>query len=148
MYIPKDNRGRLDVSLLETLITRITKNSEGCWEWSGTNGLGYGYVTYQGSYRVVHRLLYELSTGNSTKGFDLHHICVNRKCVNPRHVTPLTRSEHKKLHAQAKQNGACKNGHEFTEANTYQLGNHRTCKECKRKYNREYKARQRAKLTY
>lgn len=71
-----------------------------CWEWTAklTKG-GYGQ-TFSGSrkngdYRdeLVHRFVFRALTGQDIAGLDLDHLCKNRKCCNPDHLEPVTRTE-------------------------------------------------------
>lgn len=49
---------------------------------------------------VCHREMYELIKGKIPEGCELHHVCFNKWCVNPKHLKPLTKSEHMKEHAR------------------------------------------------
>lgn len=71
---------------------------ERCWIWTGaTNANGYGILFYEGRHWLVHRLVNYLLCGPTTKV--LHHICREKLCANPRHLEPLSRSEHLRRHA-------------------------------------------------
>jgi hypothetical protein len=68
----------------------------GCWIWTGLiDNRGYGRV---GDNTLAHRKQYRLVIGPILDGKSLHHLCGNRRCVNPDHLQPLTRSEHTGLH--------------------------------------------------
>ena len=64
-----------------------TAGPEECWEWTGyCERNGYGrYHKY-----LVHRVAYELSTGESPGDLLVDHICRNRVCVNPAHLRLVT----------------------------------------------------------
>lgn len=47
--------------------------------------------------RPAHRFSYELSCGEIPPGFEVHHLCGNRQCVNPDHLVGLSRRDHVKL---------------------------------------------------
>jgi len=61
-------------------------------------------------------------------GYDIHHICRNKLCVNPAHLQAVSKKEHGKLDLKTH----CLRGHEFTESNTYRNNNKRYCRECYR----------------
>lgn len=67
----------------------------GCWVWLRSY-LPNGYGQYRGT--TAHRHYYEDRFGHLPEGLDLHHTCQNRGCVNPDHLTPLTRPQHTRLH--------------------------------------------------
>jgi hypothetical protein len=41
----------------------------------------------------AHRFAYELAKGPVPDGFDVHHTCLTRRCVNPDHLESVTRAE-------------------------------------------------------
>lgn len=54
-----------------------------CIEYEGAlNNSGYG----------PHHKLWEKVYGKIEAGFDLHHLCLNRKCINLRHLREITRA--------------------------------------------------------
>lgn len=68
----------------------------GCWLWTGTweTGNGYGKVSFRGRHRVVHRVVYELVTGDVLPDeLVLDHRCRVRMCCNPDHLEPVTVKE-------------------------------------------------------
>lgn len=76
---------------------------DGCWYWvGGLDGKGYGKVLQA----QAHRWMYERKVGPIPEGKDLDHDCHNRdescpgglscshrRCVNPDHLTPVSRKE-------------------------------------------------------
>jgi HNH endonuclease len=67
----------------------------GCWVWTGAqNGWGYGRLVIEGSPHMAHRAAYEHWVGPIPKGMEIHHTCFTRLCVNPYHLTLVTRLEH------------------------------------------------------
>lgn len=106
-----------------------------CWPWLGsTNRKGYGTINRRRVRKtplLVHRVAYEDAIGPIPVGQELHHVCLNPACCNPMHLTPVTPSEHSRLHARA----ACVHGHPFDEANTYwrrDRPGRRECRTCTR----------------
>ena len=68
-----------------------------CWEWTSAIDT-YGYGIFQRSHPKrqsvkAHRVSYELSVGPIPNGLTLDHLCYNTKCVNPKHLEPVTKSE-------------------------------------------------------
>lgn len=90
----------------------------GCWLYMGTRvPRGHGQ-TRSGKgccTKYTHRVMYENMIGPIPIGHQMHHKCNNPACCNPMHLQPLTDMEHRAKHKKTH----CKNGHEFTEENTY-----------------------------
>lgn len=126
-----------------------------CWEWTGCIVRGYGQVAQPGgARRVAHRVSYELLVGSTPEGLELDHLCRNRRCVNPDHLEPVTKSVNaRRSYSVAGVNARraeCVNGHPFDEVNTAMRPNgSRRCKRCRaesstREYKREWMRRKRA----
>lgn len=115
-----DHWGRLILNV-KTLPPRIRGRIEilnnGCWSWTGgRTGTGYGSVAWKGRELRSHRLVYEILVGPIPAGRDLHHKCRDRACVNPEHLEPVTRSEHRWIHAM--EIATCPSGHARNAQNT------------------------------
>lgn len=66
----------------------------GCWEWLGWRlAQGYGRCDVNGRTVQAHRVFYAEHVGPIPEGYDIHHRCGNKGCVNPVHLEPLTRAE-------------------------------------------------------
>ena len=116
---------------------RVSKNEDGCWLWLGyVDKKGYGVIGV-GNRKLskAHRYSYERFVGPIPDGLQLDHLCRVRNCVNPNHLEPVTNRENViRGNAARPEIKICKNGHEFTESNTYihpKRGN-RQCKKCRR----------------
>lgn len=76
---------------------RSTVNAvTGCCEWMGpVNDHGYGQVGADANNpeRLVHRVVWTHLFGPIADGLVIDHRCRNRRCVNPDHLEPVTRSE-------------------------------------------------------
>lgn len=140
---------------------RFYKNIEilpnGCWQWKlAPDKAGYGHLTLCKHHTVyAHRFAYEQLVGPIPEGKELHHLCHNRRCVNPAHLEPVTRREHIPLGDVTKirlaQRAAithCPRGHPYDSSNTYidTLG-HRQCKTCTIERHRKYRADGRERIT-
>lgn len=108
----------------ERFWSRVNK-TDGCWLWTaGGIPQGYGAFKPSGSKQVlVHRWAYEALVGPIPEGLVIDHLCRTRRCVNPDHLEPVSNEENlRRGYGYALRNGmrtACKNGHEYTEENTY-----------------------------
>jgi hypothetical protein len=118
-------------------LLRRTKLDHGCIAWNGSIGdHGYGQYRTEDSNPTVHRMLWETFIGDIPEGYEVHHVCGNRLCVNPFHLTVLSQTDHWRLgnspSAKRARATQCKNGHEFTPENTYvrTKTGHRRCRKC------------------
>ena len=125
-------------ALPERVLSKFVPMSTGCWEWRAWRcRQGYGHVGFKGKVYGAHRLVYELLVGPIPAGLSLDHLCRNTRCVNPKHLEPVTHRENvmrgvgvcainaKKTH--------CVHGHEFNKENTGYTPsrpNYRYCKSC------------------
>ena len=66
-----------------------------CLLWIGkwTTGNGYGKVSWEGSDRVAHRVIYEIFNGPVDPKLLLDHKCKRRECCQPLHLEPVTTRE-------------------------------------------------------
>lgn len=72
----------------------------GCWLWlHRLNGDGRPLIAGPRGNEYAYRMYYERAFGPVPAPVDLHHECHNKHCVNPRHLTPLSHSEHRTRHA-------------------------------------------------
>lgn len=74
----------------------------GCWRWTaGVDKDGYGafHLTSQPVKRQgnAHRFAYLALAGTVSDDRILEHLCLNRRCVNPAHLVPVTRRTNEAL---------------------------------------------------
>jgi hypothetical protein len=72
----------------------IVNTDTGCWEWQRHISDEYGRI----GHRKAHQVFYRRFRGPIPRNRVLHHVCENKRCVNPDHLLPVTRSEHARLH--------------------------------------------------
>lgn len=130
----------------ERALTRLEKHENGCWEWTSyVNKRGYAQVWGYGKKLSVHRLSYERHKGPIPDGYDIDHLCRNRRCSNPDHLEAVTRKENIVRGLSGSMVTVCAQGHDYSDENTYIKPNGtRGCRTCKRERNRVAAARRRA----
>ncbi|MEU6667591.1 HNH endonuclease signature motif containing protein [Streptomyces sp. NPDC046727] len=66
----------------------------GCWEWMACRTPdGYGQFTASGRRYYVHREAFKASGRRIPDGWTIDHLCQNKACYNPDHLTAVTREE-------------------------------------------------------
>ena len=72
----------------------------GCWDWNRyLQPAGYGITSLDRKQQLAHRVFYQIWIGPIPDGYDVHHRCANRHCVNPAHLQALEHIKHMALHA-------------------------------------------------
>lgn len=117
---------------------------DSCWQWG--KATKYGVLHVGAKNLKAHRVVWEFFRGEIPHGYQIHHICEDKSCVNPRHLMAVTPGEHRELHnfAQVRALGSakrrdrthCTRGHEFNEENTYWARKGRQCRACHRQLQR------------
>lgn len=64
----------------------LVQKTDGCWEWLGSTGRGYGLLAYQGQRHSAHVLSWVLHHGDVPAGLCVMHLCDNPGCVRPDHL--------------------------------------------------------------
>lgn len=136
--------------------SKVAISNDGCWEWTGalnSGGYGQSWAGVSGNGRRVqvraHKLAYVALVGAfDDTTLQLDHLCRNRRCVNPRHLEPVTGRVNtlrgKTITARNATKTHCDRGHEFSGDNLMpQPDGSRACRECGRARAREYQRRKR-----
>lgn len=125
---------------------KVSVAGSGCWEWTAsTRNGGYGQFWLSPRLRSSHRVAYEALVGPIPPGLQIDHLCRNRGCCNPDHLELVTQSENARRGIPGQRSVQCKNGHPWSEGNTYTCPRgKRHCRTCRRAYNTAWKRRARA----
>jgi len=75
-------------------------SASGCIVWRGkADQNGYCRVRFLGSRVGVHRLARMAWGRTLTPGWHVHHVCENRRCINPEHLREMSPQAHATVHA-------------------------------------------------
>lgn len=127
----------------------IPEPNSGCWLWyKATSMSGYGSMRVGKLMVRAHRLSYQIHHGTILKDLMILHKCNTKLCVNPDHLKAGTHLDNmldliKWGKKKNRLKTHCKNGHEYSEDNTYikKIGRSygRFCRECKRNHLRKFR---------
>lgn len=80
--------------LAQRLLSRAVVTGE-CWVWDGPTQGRYCQIKlgYPKRLEYVHRLSYSVFVGDIPHGLTIDHTCRNLKCLNPKHLEPVTIKE-------------------------------------------------------
>ncbi len=97
---------------INEFLSHIDK-SESCWIWKLGSSSGYGSLWIKGKYFHAHKLSYELTFGQVSKGLCVLHKCDVRRCVRPDHLFLGTRVDNA---ADRHSKGRTKKGSQLPQA--------------------------------
>lgn len=120
-----------------------------CWIWTGAVvGAGYGHFAQGGPSKMMlaHRWAYEAMVAPIPEGLVLDHLCLNKLCVNPEHLDPVTQAVNidrnpNAINKTCAQVTHCPRGHEYDERNARWHNGRRHCRACARIHAANYRAR-------
>lgn len=115
------------------------RGNDECWEWLGSdNGTEYGKFWLNNETKYAHRISYFLAYGNIEDGYQIDHLCKNRKCVNPNHLEKVTvkinNNRGNSFSGKRIKRTHCSKGHLLSDDNlceNYLARGLRVCKICK-----------------
>jgi HNH endonuclease len=99
---------------------------------------GYGRQNrrdYGRTPQLAHRIAYEDRHGPIPAGLELHHLCGEPACIEPRHLVAVLPQDHKKVEAALRTH--CRRGHAYAEHGRLHVdGSGRYCRACERENER------------
>lgn len=126
-------------------LSLVKVGHDGCAIWNGGRWGDYGRFRRT----QAHRWAYERWIGPIPDGHDLHHECEVKLCVNPEHLTPLSRRDHVRTVPGNPTVGnaekvECVNGHPLAGTNLFRDSKgHRQCRRCERDRKAAFRERRR-----
>jgi len=84
---------KVDKQTIDRILKRIIISPNGCWEFTGNKGSGYGKIKIKGEEFQTHRLMYAYHNNGLKQGFLICHSCDNTPCCNPDNLFIGTQQE-------------------------------------------------------
>ena len=87
----EDGMTRRTLDATEYIAQRTSIDANGCWNWQlSRNNRGYGLCLRRDWRGLAHRFSYTTFVGQIPEGTQLDHLCMNKACVNPEHLEPVS----------------------------------------------------------
>jgi len=78
---------------LERILAHLIPAANGCLEWEGCcSAWGYGQANVDGVIVYIHKWLWELVHGPVPAGWEVDHLCRNRRCGNVLHLEAVPKA--------------------------------------------------------
>ena len=144
---PLISHGTMHLTVQERF-DRLTekRGPDDCWTWQGSRlWSNYGQFRLDRKTQLAHRVAWLLHHGtwptsvldhtchNSDATCEGGVACEHRRCVNPLHLEDVTQAVNLMRSSKTGQGAQCRQGHYFTEENTYVTpSGKRQCRACSR----------------
>lgn len=82
----------IEIVVSRLLQRRKIDEESGCWIYLGyADPAGYARVGYQGKSKRVHQVSFWHFKGEVPEGYEIDHLCRNKRCFNPEHLEAVTK---------------------------------------------------------
>ena len=89
------------INSLQNIVSKGARQDNGCLLYTNNRKKnGYSLVSYGDEMMPVHRVVFILSGKTIPTGFDVHHTCHNKSCIEITHLEALSRRQHALLSEQ------------------------------------------------
>src|SRR5215475_3000367 len=79
----------------DNIVSKGERQANGCLLYTNSQQKnGYALVSYDNKMMPVHRVVFLLSGQTIPLGFDVHHLCHNKLCIEMTHLVALSRRQH------------------------------------------------------
>ncbi|GHH09246.1 hypothetical protein GCM10008023_05660 [Sphingomonas glacialis] len=88
-----------DAATLPEKLQRFSISENGCWNWNGSLWAKSARPRYwdgNGKWRCAYRAIYAALAAPIPEGLTLDHLCMNKACVNPGHLEPVSMVENRR----------------------------------------------------
>jgi hypothetical protein len=80
---------------LDNIVSKGVRQDNGCLLYTNSQQKnGYALVSYDNKMMPVHRVVFLLSGQTISQGFDVHHLCHNKLCIEITHLVAISRRQH------------------------------------------------------
>src|SRR5262249_27849816 len=79
----------------DNIVSKGVRQDNGCLLYTNSQQKnGYALVSYADKMMPVHRVVFLLSGKIIPRGFDIHHLCHNKLCIEITHLVAISRRQH------------------------------------------------------